>query len=196
MDPTESAKAAWQASVGEAKLPSLEAMRTASDRFYRLIRRRNRIEYVASVLVVVVFTAYVFLLPSPVARIGAAMVVIGTLVMTWQLYRRASPAEPPAAETALPLIVHQRAQLVRQHEALAKIGRWYILPFMPGLLLMILAPVVEAGPQVLRHFSAANFVSVAVVGLIVGGIWWLNRRAARRLRRAIDELDALRREPG
>ena len=196
MDPTESAKEAWQASVAEATLPTLDAMRTATDGFYRIVRRRNRIEYSASALVVIVFTAYVFLLPSPVARIGAAMVVIGTLVMTWQLYRRASAAEPPAAETALPLIVHQRAQLVRQHDALAKIGRWYILPFMPGLLLMILAPVVEGGPQILRQFTAANFVSIAVVSLIVGGIWWLNRRAARRLRKAIEELDELRQEPG
>ena len=154
MDPTESAKAAWQASVAEAPLPTLDAMRTATDRFYRLVRRRNRIEYAAAVLVVIVFTAYTFLLPSPVARIGAGLIVLGTLIMVRQLHRRAAASPPPEAEAALPLIVHQRAQLVRQRDALAKVGRWYLLPFVPGLALMVLAPAVENGPQVLLSMSS------------------------------------------
>ena len=197
MTPDETVKQAWQASVSDAPLPNLEAVREGADRFYRLIRRRNRIEYAAAALVVPCFTAYVFLLPSPVARIGAALVVLGTLVMVWQLHRRATASPPPAAEAAwLPLIVHQRAQLARQRDALAKVGRWYLLPFLPGLALMVLAPAVESGPEALRSFSAGDLMSIAVLALVFLGIWWLNRRAARKLQKAIDELDALARETG
>ena len=196
MDPTESAKAAWQASVADAPPPTLDAMRTTTDRFYRLVRRRNRIEYAAAVLVVIVFTAYTFLLPSPVARIGAGLIVLGTLIMVRQLHRRAAASPPPEAEAALPLIVHQRAQLVRQRDALAKVGRWYLLPFVPGLALMVLAPAVENGPQVLLSMSSGILLATGVLCLVFLGIWWLNRRAAAKLQKAIDELDALSREAG
>jgi hypothetical protein len=196
MTPDETAKQAWQDSVCDAPLPALDAVRAGADRFYRLVQRRNRIEYVAASFVILCFTAYVFLLPSPVARIGAALVVLGTLVMVWQLHRRTAPSAPPAAEAALPLIVHQRAQLVRQRDALAKVGRWYLLPFLPGLALMVLAPAVERGPEALRSFSAGELMSIFILALVFLGIWWLNRRAAARLQKAIDELDALAREAG
>jgi hypothetical protein len=196
MTPDETVKQAWQASVSNAPLPTLDAVQAGADRFYRLVRRRNRIEYAAAVLVILCFTAYTFLLPSPVARIGAALVVVGTLVMVWQLHRRAAPTAPPAAEAALPLIVHQRAQLVRQHDALAKVGRWYLLPFVPGLALMVLAPAVENGLQGLRHFSPGDLVAIAILALVFLGIWLLNRRAARKLQKAIDELDALTPDAG
>ena len=196
MDPTESAKAAWQASVADAPLPTLEAMRTGTDRFYRFVRRRNRIEYAASILVLVVFTVYVFVLPSPVARVGAGLILLATLFVTWQLGRRAGAVPPPEAEAALPLIAHQRVQLVRQHDALAKIGRWYMLPFFPGLMLMVFAPAVEQGPQVLLDLGARELVSMGIMVLVFAFIWGLNQRAAAKLKKAIDELDALTREPG
>ena len=196
MTPDETVKQAWQASVSDAPLPTLDALRTGADHFYRLVRRRNRIEYAAAVLVILCFTAYTFLLPSPVARIGAALVVLGTLVMVWQLHQRATPTAPPAAEAALPLIVHQRTQLVRQRDALARVGRWYLLPFVPGLALMVLAPAVENGLLSMRRFSPADLVSVVVLALVFLGIWLLNRRAARRLQKAIDEIDALTGDAG
>ena len=87
-------------------------------------------------------------------------------------------------------------ELDRQSDALAKVGRWYLLPFAPGLALMMLAPVVENGPQALLRFSPGAFVSIGVICLVFLGVWWLNRRAAAKLQRAIDELDALTREPG
>lgn len=183
---------AWQSSGADAALPALDEVRTGADRFYRIVRRRNRVEYAASVLVVVMFGAMVFRLPDPIAAAGAALIVLGTLLVVWQLHARASAETPPAADAAVPILAHQRAQLARQRDALAKVGLWYLGPLVPGLSLMLLAPVLRHG---LSAFSTGLAIALAVNVLVFGGIWWLNRFAARRLQAAIDDLDALAREP-
>jgi Flp pilus assembly protein TadB len=187
----DAAKTAWQESVKAATPPALDTIRAGADRFYRQVRRRNRIEYAACALVIPCFTAYTFLLPSPVARIGAFLVVLATLFIAWRLHRHASADAPPEAETARPLIAHQRAQFVRQRDALAQVWRWYLLPFVPGLGLMVFAPAVEQGPGILLEASVGDMISLAVLVALFIGIWWLNLRAARQLQKAIDDLDAL-----
>lgn len=187
----ETAKAAWQESAAEATPPTLDAIRAGTDRFYRLVRRRNRIEYAACALVIPCFTAYTFLLPSPVARLGAFLVVLATLFIAWRLYRHASADAPPEVEAARPLIEHQRTQFVRQRDALASVWRWYLLPFVPGMGLMVFAPAVEKGRRGLLEMGVGGMISVAVIFAVFIGIWWLNLRGARKLQKAIDDLDAL-----
>jgi hypothetical protein len=183
---------AWQASVSEAPLPPLADLRTGADLFYRRIRGRNRVEYGAALLVILCFGAYCFLLPSPIARIGAFLVVLGTLFVVWQLDRRASAIAVPPAEAALPLIAHQRAQLVRQRDALASVWLWYLLPLVPGLAVMMVGPTIASGLAGLLHMQRGQVFAILAAILVFGGVWWLNRRAARMLGKAIAELDALR----
>jgi uncharacterized membrane protein YqjE len=183
---------AWQASVAEAPLPAVAELRADADRFHRQIQWRNRTEYGAAALVILCFGTYVFLLPSPIARVGAALVILGTLIMVWQLNRRASAIAVPPADAALPLIVHQRAQLVRQRDALAQVGRWYLLPFVPGLAVMMFGPTIARDPAALLHLALNESLSILFVILVFAGIWWLNRRAARKLGKTIAELDNLR----
>jgi hypothetical protein len=187
----EGIKRAWQSSGEAALLPPIEEVRRSAGAFYRLIRRRNAIEYAAAVLVVLVFTAYALLLPSHTARLGAAIVVAGTLVMAWQLRRRASALPPPEADGVRPVLVHQRAQLVRQRDALAGVLLWYLLPLMPGLAVMIFAPALDRGAGGLRAFGWGGWLSVATMIALFAFVWWLNRRAAIGLQKRIDELDAV-----
>lgn len=188
----ETLRHAWQASAADAALPTLDRVRAGADRFHRLVRRRNRIEYGACVLVVLFFGLAVFKIPDPLAAAGAALVVLGTLLVAWQLHIRASAEAPPAADAGVPILAHQRAQLVRQRDALAQVALWYLLPLVPGLMLMMLAPVLRRG---LGALSAELVIALGLNLLVFGGIWWLNRLAARRLQAAIDDLDALAREP-
>ena len=180
---------AWQASGSGVALPTLEDARTGADRFHRLIRRRNRIEYAACALVVVFFGyGALFGMKDAITQAGAGLVVLGVCFVAWQLHSRASAVEPPAAETAQPILVHQRRQLARQRDALSRVGLWYLLPMLPGLALMLLAPVVRHGPGALG-FGLGFAIAVNVA--VFGGIWWLNHRIARKLQKAIDDLDAL-----
>jgi hypothetical protein len=185
---------AWQSTGSDTPLPSLETVRGGADRFYRMIRRRNRIEYAACVLVVVFFGIMVFRAHSPAAQLGAALIVLGTIFVGWQLHRRASAIVPPAADAAEPILVHQRAQLVRQRDALEQVGLWYLLPLFPGLMLMMLAPAFDTGPAALLTFKAGTWFAIAVNLFVFGGIWWLNRLVARKLQKAVDEIDALMEE--
>jgi cobalamin synthase len=183
---------AWQTSVTEAPLPALADLRAGVDRFHRIIQLRNRVEYGASVLVVICFGLYTFVLPSPIARIGAFMIVLATLLVVWQLHRRASAIAAPTEDGARPLIAHQRAQLVRQRDALARVWLWYLLPFAPGLAVMMFGPTIARDPAALLHMGWGESLSILFVVAVFVGIWWLNRRAARKLQKAIGDLDALR----
>jgi len=191
MSTPQSAQQSWQSSVTTPSLPSLEQVRAGADTFHRKIRRRNRIEYIAAVVVVIAFTAYVFFLPNPVARVGAALVVIGTLYLVWQLHRRASAVATPEQAGLSSILAHQRAQLVRQRDALASIFWWYLLPLLPGMTLMISAPIIMADPVTLHRPPVAGWFTLALCIVVFVGIWWLNQRVARKLQKAIDDLDAL-----
>jgi hydrogenase-4 membrane subunit HyfE len=184
----DSLRHAWQSSGADAALPALAEVRAGADRFYRVIRRRNRIEYGACVLVVLFFGLAVFKVSNPFAAAGAALIVLGTLLVAWQLHSRASAEAPPAADAGVPILAHQRAQLVRQRDALARIALWYLGPLVPGLALFLLAPVLRHG---LGALNTGLAIALAVNVLMLGGVWWLNRLAARQLQRAIDDLDAL-----
>ena len=128
------------------------------------------------------------------ARFGAFLVVLATLFIAWRLHRHASADAPPEADAARPLIEHQRPQFVRQRDALASVALWYLLPFAPGMGLMVFAPAVERGTRGLLDMGMGGVIAVAVMVIISTGIWWLNRRGARQLQKAIDDLDALANE--
>lgn len=183
------AKQAWQSSVDIGGALPLEEVRRGADKFYRAIRRRNLIEYVACVIVVVSFSAYVFVLPDVLQRIGSGLIVLATFYVAWQLHRRGS-AEAPEKAGTMPLYAFVRGQLVRQRDALRAVFWWYLLPFLPGLVLMVVGSwnVRETHPDGPGWRDA---VGLTVMAAIFGGIWWLNQLAARKLQKRIDEIDVL-----
>lgn len=153
--------------------------------FQDRVKRRNMIEYVACAIVVVVFSAYVVVLPDPVLKLASALTAVGTLFVAHQLHRRASARPTPTADA----LGFHRAELVRQHEALGTAWIWYVAPFTPGLGLF-LARLLGAHPEIPLQGK------LGLVGsfLLYGAAWvWINRRALRRLETQIAEIDALRR---
>lgn len=181
-------KHAWQSSVEVGGLPPMEEVRAGADRFYRAVRRRNWIEYAACVVVVLSFTRSVVIMADFAMRIGAAWIVFATFYAAWQLHRRGSAERSDAAGT-LPIYLHLRGQLVRQREALKGVFWWYILPFLPGFVLILGAGLwAKALSGVLSWRDA---VGTAALLAILVGIWWLNQLGARKLQRRIDEIDAL-----
>jgi hypothetical protein len=161
----------------------------SADKFYRKIRRRNLVEYAACVVVVVAFGSYVFTLPHILQKIGSAWMVLATFYAAWQLHRRGSAASPATAGQ-MSVYDFARAQLVRQREALSSIFWWYILPFIPGLAMVLIGngmatPAGQGPPIWLR------WLALALIAGAFAGTWWLNRLGARKLQRRIDEIDAL-----
>ena len=184
-------KQAWRASALDAALPDIATVRGGADKFYRQIRRRNALEYIACGIVIICFSAYAVFLRSPTARLGSAMIVLGTLVIAWQLRRLASAVPPPDSAAKEPILAHQRAQLARQRHALSGVFTWYLLPLIPGLFVMRFSYVLDHGVQGLLHMPRSGWMGLFPMVAIFAAIWLLNQHAARQLQKQIDEIDAL-----
>jgi hypothetical protein len=149
------------------------------------VSRRNRRELVAAALVALVFMFYAWFFPHWLTRLGALLCVAGAGVTAWQLRRRAS-ARPLPPDLAGSLLAFHRRELARQRVALQSVWRWHVGPLVPGLLLFLSGRQIENG-----RWQPGVFVITAVV---LAGVLWINRRAARALQRQIDALDELNKE--
>jgi hypothetical protein len=187
------AKQAWQASVEIAGAPPLEEVRKGANRFYRYIKWRNAVEYVACVIVVGGFGTYIFTLPHVLQKIGSMLVILAVFYVAWQLHRRAS-AVPPEAAGTMPLLLFARAQMVRQRDALRSIFGWYIAPFLPGLAVFMTGTLLEKRAG--AGLGAIDAIGSVVLLAVFAGVWWLNQLAARKLQRHIGEIDVLTGERG
>lgn len=183
-------KQAWQASVAFAGGPPFDEVRKGADKFYRFVKWRNRVEYAACVVAVAIFSAYIFVLPHVLHKVGSALVVLATFYVAWQLHRRASAVAPEEAG-ARPILVFARAQLVRHRDALRSIFWWYIGPFLPGIALIIVGSGLDAQVEGQGPPIWVRWLALAGMAAILVGIWWLNQLAARKLQTRIDEIDAL-----
>ena len=165
-----------------APLPLDEVKRRAA-RFGDIVQRRNRREYLAAAIVLLAFVLYAVVLPGALLKIGSLLVVVGVLVVVWQLARRTSRPDPGAE--AVDVRAFYRARLVREEHMLARVGRWYLGPLVPGLLTFM------AGEAMLLDrtdpLGLAIFLGLPL--LLFLGIWLLNRRAAAILRAQIDRID-------
>jgi len=173
----------WQrGDAGLTPLPLAEVKRRAAT-FGDVVARRNRREYVAVAVVIVIFGVYAVLFPGLLLKLGSLLIMAGAAFVGWQLARRTSRPDPEAEIADIRSFY--RARLVTEEHMLARVGRWYLAPLVPGLAAFLagLVPAAHLGPLGFALLVLAH----AVVFL---GIWLLNRRAAARLRAQIARLDA------
>lgn len=182
----------WSAQVDDAQFTDPAAVQNRTQHFERTIRRRNRLENAAGFVCLVVFAAFGLGALSRgefLIAVADALCVIGVLVVTWQLRRRANllPMRPEA-----PCLDHLRAQYERQYRALRSVPKWYLGPLIPGIAAFYAAVTVRVaqsagwaraleGLWLPLGFTVAVFVAIAFAN-------WL---AARALKRRIDQIDAL-----
>ncbi|MBZ5695232.1 MAG: hypothetical protein LAN36_07710 [Acidobacteriia bacterium] len=179
----------WQNQKAEGVQISLEEIRRRAGKFYKQVSRRNLREYIAVVFVVLAFGFYIFHFHSVVVRLGSSLVIVGTLYVAYQLHRRGSArALPEDCGFECCLDFHRR-ELERQRDALRSIWSWYLGPLVPGLAVLIIGGEFAKPPGIPHHWLGFA-VSVTFCTLVFVGIGGLNRWAARRLQRQIDDLKA------
>lgn len=182
----------WQSMPTAPVTITVEEMRTRSRAFEKKVGRRNLVEYIASAFVVVMFGWYATW-PEPATPlwpIANVAIIIGTLVVVWNLHRIAGATRTAGEASLASLIDHHRSGLVKQRDALRSVWRWYLLPFAPGLALWFVALWVGSpeGEKKLTFglgLGLAALLSVAVSGFIV----LVNLISAARIQRMIDDLD-------
>jgi hypothetical protein len=185
---TDSITALWAQQHTDAAPLDAEALALADTRFRRRIRRRDTIEYVAGLLASGVFVNTAVRTPDWGVRVACAAIILGALVVMYNLWRRRPAAHDAALGT--PSLAFHRANLVTQRDALTTVWRWYLAPVVPGMVLFLLA-VLHASAQHMPFWAA--LLAITGVALPVVGIFWgihrLNRVGARRLQAMIDALD-------
>jgi hypothetical protein len=182
-------KHAWQASGETHDTPALAEVRAKADKFYRKVRRRNMIEYVACIIVVIACSHNVFVMPHILQKIGSACIVAAAFYIAWQIHRRGSAVAPEKA-VQMPLYIFTRTELVRQRDLLRNVFWWYILPLIPGVALVLIGNGQD--PELSRQVPIwQRWVGLGFMITTFTGVWWLNQMAARKLQCRINEIDAL-----
>ena len=182
-------KAIWGAQAVEPDLVTIEQIRRGSNKFQSTVRRRNRVEYAAGVLVIAGFGLYLWIFPTLLMRLGSLLIITGAIfIMAW-IYFRASVNPIPSQISFMDYIARYREELRRQQSALRTVWLWYLAPLVPGFVLFTIGM-----SRLLEHAPGSGRpmwpLLVATVG-VFAGVWLLNLWGARRLQHQIDELSRL-----
>jgi membrane protein YdbS with pleckstrin-like domain len=173
----------WQSQGDGDAVISVDDIRSRARRLEQAVSIRNLLEYVAAAVVVAAFGIRMWWESSAVVRVSGVMVIAATLFVTYQLRRRGTATQLPAELGVKHAVDFHRGQLERQRDLVQDVWRWYLLPFMPGLVGL------QIGLAVSGQAPVANVtVQIAVICVGFVAVHGLNRRAARRLQHRIDRL--------
>lgn len=177
-------QALWQSQPAHERI-SFDEIRLTAERLERRVARRNLREYVAAVIVVLVFGWAALTAPSAIFRIGAGLTVAAAVLVVY-LLRRWGTARTLSSDLALTSALEfVRVQLERQRDVLRGVWWWAMLPFVPGLLLMQIGLALDQP----RRLTSVIVWGVMMIVLMVA-LHALNRRAAGRIQQRIDRLKA------
>jgi uncharacterized membrane protein YedE/YeeE len=187
-------KSLWRNQTTEETV-TLENIHQTAERFERRTRMALWIEYSASTFVVAVFGLYIWVLPGWMLKAGSALCIVGMLFIVWQMRRRMAAKRVP--DLAGPgLVEFHRQELSRQRDAVKSAWLWYLLPLVPGMVLMGLGRWYQShAPWRSLRWDHEIIGLVAIgIALAFGIVRLLQVIRVARLQSKIDELDRLRRE--
>jgi hypothetical protein len=195
---SEEMKSLWQSQPTDQPKIRPEDFRRKLDKFERRIFWRNAREYAAGVVVIAGFGYYGWKLSGLLVHVGAGLIIAGTLIVMYELHRRGSVRSAPADLGLSTCIEFHRKSLERQRDALWTVWTWYLLPFVPGLVVFEIGSAMmqwKAHPVGLGHLVTRFLISGGTIAVVFFGVWLLNQWAAGKLQKRIDELTALVRGP-
>jgi hypothetical protein len=172
----------WREQPSEEVHMSAQEIRGLAEKFERTISRRNRREYAASAFVVVWFSVWAWFAESGVTAVGCWLVVVAALWVVLHLYRRGAAQWTTGEQEVMSCLEFHRSELVRQRDLLRSVWWWYLLPFVPGLILISVGNSLEGWALLAPGFAVVTFAGVGL----------LDQRVARQLQRRVDDLDAVR----
>jgi len=172
----------WRQQPQERQTMSLDEIRTKATEFDRKVKQWGLVGGVTMGLLVVKNAWEVWVDTDLIERAGDLLFLAGLLVVVYRFSRYARANAAPAVLGQTSCLEHYRAQLIRQHE-LSREGWTYVLPFAPGLGLIIVGRMMEGRPPT----QVAAMIAIAVATLL--GALWVIARNRRALERDIAALD-------
>lgn len=185
-------KSLWQSLPHKPVTLTIEELRHRSRKLDSRIRRRFIVEYAAAIFVVVTLIWYATWPEpkTPLWPIANITLIVGTIVVMWNLHRVSRRRALPLDGSINTLASFHRDNLVQQRDALRAVWLWYLMPFVPGVVLWIVALWISrpAGPAGDR-MGGFLVISALAVFAWFALLYVINLFAASRLQRLIDELD-------
>ena len=180
MSPDPDPQNLWQAQPVEPVGLSLDEIRRRANRFHRRIVWRNLREYLAAVIVVAILIPHLWRDRGWLLAASASMIA-GVLYVVVQIYRRGARALPAGA-AAQSWVDFHCSELARQRDALRTVWNWYLLPLLPGLLM------VPIGMYTAGRTIGPILLYLGILTVVFGGVWRLNAWAADKLDKQIHDM--------
>jgi len=177
----------WQCQPVEGIKMSIEEIRGRATKFEKKIWWRNFREYAAGAIAIVVLGFSLASSHDVLDRVAFALLIAGMAYVFYQLHRQGRAKNLPAAMGLERSLQFYRNELQRQRDLAACVWTWYLGPFVPGLLISMIASMLH--DTHLRHVAVVAFW-YALIAVFFVFAWRLNVRAARCLQRMIDDLQA------
>jgi len=186
----------WQEQKLEGENMGIEEIHNRARRFERENRAQNLVEYLASVVVIANFALVFFNGPNHWVRAGAGLIVAATVFVVFVLYTRGSAQSLPESLGHAASLSFCRSSLERRRDLLLNVWKWYLFPFVPGFLLLIVGDAARDG--VSPKFTGTGIEGWPVLKLlgicaVLAGLFWgvaaLNKRNARKIQAQIDALE-------
>jgi hypothetical protein len=169
---------------------SLDALITEVRLYERMTRRAVRIEAGAGVVIAAFFIMPLISAPNWALRLGwglASAYGLYVALIVSKLRMDLLPVGLDFNDT----LAHYRSELTRRQRHIQTLWRWYLLPMVPGMTLIIVGSSIEA-TKLGRPLWPAFVMAVILAGL--GGVVHLNSSGtARKLQLRIDALGSTRR---
>lgn len=182
----------WAADVADAQFTDPVLLNERATKFERTVKRRNLVEYAAGALCLIAFGAMSIggvVEGQLVFAAASALCFVCVLVVLWQLQKRGS-YEPLRPEDNC--LSHLRDQYDRQYKALRSVPLWYLGPLAVGVFGFHTAMIAQfAMIGGLSKALEGTWQTIATTAAFFGFVWWLNWFAARKLKKQIDQIDAL-----
>jgi hypothetical protein len=151
--------------------------------FQRRIWWRNARETIAGLFVLAVNVRGLWHSETQLDAATRLLLIAGVLFVVGYLYFRASPRSVPSDADARAVLHFHRAEIARQRDILCAVPWWYLLPFVPGMLVGAVDNWQKAGARVL--------VGMAIVAALFYFVWRMNVWAAQWLEGELHKADAL-----
>ncbi len=175
-----------------------DQVRSSSGVFQRTIRRRDAIETIAAVGVILGAMVALPHATSWVDGLGYLTIIGAAILIAVVLWRaRGRQPEQLSAANLRQHIDHEIAALQRQVHILRNVAWWYLLPIYVGLTLV---EVGVFGPQLSWPMGGTLLLSQSLCAVVFMAVWRMNQRAVKQqlepilgyyleLREAIDDDD-------
>ncbi len=185
----------WKSQADDLPGVSLDIVQTRSRILERRVHRRNIGEYAAALVVLAFVLPRIWTASNGVLAAGGVVLVAGVAYAMYKMHAFGSARTMPADLAVRSCVEFHRGELERQRDLLQNIWAWYLVPFWPGMGLILLGLTLEH-PE--RWPFALGTAVLAV--LMAFQIAWMSKRGAKTLQEMIDRLKenpmaALRTDP-